>query len=83
VSSMSGNPKADDRLYFEREKLITKLQQLKSDIGVWENNIGFFKQTKSSEDTLADFNTKIEEARSRIILLEKKIKVIERWEDQQ
>jgi hypothetical protein len=83
VSSMSGNPKADNKLHFEREKLLTRLQQSKSDIGVWENNIGFFKQTKTSEDTLADFKTKIEEARSRIVLLEKKIRIIDKWEDEQ
>lgn len=81
VESLAGNPKTENKLHFEREKLMSKLQQLRSDISVWENNIGFFKQTKSSESTIADFNEKIEDARSRIELLEKKIKTIDEVED--
>jgi len=81
ITSYSGNPKSENKAHFEREKLATKLQQLKSDISVWENNIGFFKQTKSSENTLAEFNEKIADARLRIQNLEKKIRIIDNWED--
>lgn len=79
--NLTDNPKAENKLHFERDKLITKLQQLRNEIGIWENNIGFFKQTKSSEDTITEFHEKIEEAKTRIDTLENKIKIIDEIDD--
>lgn len=76
------SPKADTKLNYEREKLHNKLQQLKNDISVWENNIGFIKQTESSEDTISGYQEKLDDARSRIELLEKKIKLLDRLESE-
>ncbi|MEX0987859.1 MAG: DUF349 domain-containing protein [Bacteroidales bacterium] len=81
IASILSNPRANNKLNFERDKLINKLQQLRNDIGVWENNIGFFKQTESAEDTISEFSDKIEDARNRINLLERKIKIIDESED--
>ena len=44
VEGMTNSPRADIKLNFERDKLVNKLQQLRNDMGVWENNIGFFKK---------------------------------------
>lgn len=77
INSLIKNPRGDNKLQYERDKMMTKLQQLKNDIGIWENNIGFFKQTKNAEATLTDFNEKIEDAKSRIKMLEEKIKIID------
>jgi hypothetical protein len=81
VSSIMQGPRGENKLMFEREKLMTKLQQLKNDMGVWENNIGFFKQTSSAEGTISEFTEKIEDAQFRIDLMEKKIRIIDEFED--
>jgi len=81
VRSLLQSPRAEMKINFERDKLVNKLQQLKSDIGVWENNIGFFKQSESSEDTIQGFNEKIEDARRRIHILEEKLRVLDDMEN--
>ena len=75
-------PRADMKLSFERDKLLNKLQQLRNDIGVWENNVGFFKQSKSSDDTIQGFHDKIESARTRIAVLEEKIRILDHMENE-
>jgi predicted RNase H-like nuclease (RuvC/YqgF family) len=82
MASLINTPKSENKLRFERDKLMNKLQQLKNDIAVWENNIGFFKQTESAEGTISDFNTKIEDAKERIENLESKIRIIDELDDE-
>jgi hypothetical protein len=67
----------ETKIRFEREKYMIKLQQLKTDIGVWENNIGFFANTSSAEAMVKDFGIKIKEAKDTIRLLEEKITIID------
>ncbi len=69
------------KLNFERDKLVNKLQQLRSDISVWENNIGFFKLSESSEGTLQGFHEKINSAHERIKSLEMKIRILDDMEN--
>ena len=80
ITTMLNSSKSDNKLRFERDKVMNKLTQLKNDIGVWENNIGFFKQTESAEGTISDFHEKIEDAHSRIELMENKIRIIDEYD---
>jgi hypothetical protein len=82
IEGMLNAPRADMKLNFERDKLVNKLQQLRSDMGVWENNIGFFKQSDSSEDTILGFQEKIDAAHERIRVLEKKIRLLDNMENE-
>lgn len=82
ISGMIQSPRTEMKLNFERDKLLNKLQQLRSDIGLWENNIGFFKQSDSSEETIQGLHEKIESARERILLLEKKIRILDDMENE-
>ncbi|MCF8379986.1 MAG: DUF349 domain-containing protein [Bacteroidales bacterium] len=70
-------PRSDNKLRFEREKMMTRLQQLKSDISVWENNIGFFANTKKADIMVREFQKKIQDAHDQIKLLENKISVLD------
>lgn len=70
-------PNQESKIRFERDKYMAKLQQLKTDIGVWENNIGFFANSSKAESMLKDFAVKIAEAREAIHLLEEKITIID------
>jgi hypothetical protein len=81
VDNIKQKPRSDIKLRFEREKLMNKLQQLKSDIGVWENNIGFFANSENADSMVKDFEKKIESAREKIKLLEDKIIFIDELEN--
>ena len=71
----------DDMMSQERHKLMNKLKQLESDIIVWENNIGFFAKSKSSDSVVKDFQHKIENGKRNVKLLQEKIKMLNKLED--
>lgn len=71
-------PRSGQKLSFERDKFITKLQQMKNDISVWENNIGFFANTENAEEMKREFEKKIELAKEKAKLLEEKIDMIDK-----
>ena len=77
IASMADAPRSEMKINFERDKLINKLQQLRNDMSVWENNIGFFKQSDSSEETIHGFQEKIDASHERIKVLEKKIRILD------
>lgn len=77
VNNILQKPKSDLKLNQEREKFIIRLQQLKSDIVLWENNIGFFAKTKNAQSMIDEVNNKIENARQTIQLLESKIEMLD------
>jgi hypothetical protein len=81
ITTILNSSRGDNKLRFERDKLMNKLTQLKNDIGVYENNIGFFKQTESAEGTISDFQEKIDESHSRIELLENKLRIIDEYDE--
>ena len=82
IAGMVNAPRGDMKLNFERDKLVNKLQQLRNDMNLWENNIGFFKQSDSSEETIQGFQEKIDAARERIEVLEKKIRILDDMENE-
>ncbi len=68
---------SDDRLYSERRKLSQQLKDLESEIGTFENNIGFLSNSKSSEKLVKEYSTRIEKAKAQCLLLKKKIRMID------
>jgi hypothetical protein len=81
IAGMADAPRSEMKINFERDKLINKLQQLRNDMGVWENNIGFFKQSDSSEETIQGFQEKIDAAHERIRVMEQKIRILDDMEN--
>jgi hypothetical protein len=69
--------KGNQKIRVEREKLISKLKQMESDIVLWENNIGFFAKSKNAEAMINDVQRKIDEAKEKIITLEERIRMID------
>jgi hypothetical protein len=82
IEGITSAPRGEMKLNFERDKLVNKLQQLRNDMSVWENNIGFFKQSDSSEETIHGYQEKIDEAHRRIEVLEKKIRILDDMENE-
>jgi hypothetical protein len=70
-------PNGMQRIRQEREKYITRLKQLESDIVLWENNIGFFARSRNAESVIRDVESKIENTRKDIDLLNRKISIID------
>ena len=62
----------------ERERLYGKVRQLEQEIGLLENNIGFFAKSKNAESLIADVKAKIERAREDMAAAIEKVKLIDR-----
>lgn len=77
VDNLAQSPQNKSRLRNEREKLVTRLKQLESDIVLWENNIGFFAKSKNSESMIANVRKQIDQGKEQIKILKDKIKIID------
>ncbi|MCO5261438.1 MAG: DUF349 domain-containing protein [Lentimicrobium sp.] len=60
----------------ERNFVQGKIQQLQEDIKLWENNIGFFANSKTANLLKQEFEKKIEKAREELQMLETKLKML-------
>ncbi|HEX5002912.1 MAG TPA: DUF349 domain-containing protein [Bacteroidia bacterium] len=54
------------KIDYERRSLLSKVAELKNDVQVWENNIGFFARSKNAEALKKEFEEKISVARKEI-----------------
>lgn len=77
IDTIHGNPRMENKIRFERDKLFNQLKQLENDIVLWENNIGFFAKSKNAEQLIKDVERKIEKARADLKLIEEKIRMID------
>ena len=77
VESIASKPNADRRLNMERDKCYNKLKQLESDITTWENNIGFFSNSKNAESLISDVENKINSAKQKMEVLQEKINILD------
>ncbi len=76
IEHLRDEPDSGDKLRRERNTLATKLQKLKEEIMLLENNIGFFSNSKQADIMRAEYEKKIEKAKSEVKLLEAKLKVL-------
>ena len=72
------NKGGNKALRSEREKLFNQIRQLEADITLWENNMGFFAKSKNAEPLIAEVKKKIERAKEEVVILEEKIKLIDK-----
>ena len=71
------DPNAGDRVRKEGSKLQMRIQKLREEIAVLENNIGFFSNSKNSELMRAEYEKKINQAKEDLKVLEEKLKITE------
>lgn len=74
--SMKDQPEAGKIISRERLFLQNKMAKLQEDIKIWENNIGFFANSKNSNMYKAEFEKKIEKAKEELKSIEEKIKIL-------
>ncbi|MEN8121141.1 MAG: DUF349 domain-containing protein [Bacteroidota bacterium] len=76
LENLKSSPKARGRIRSEREKLIARLDKLKSEIVLWENNIGFFAKSKNADSMINEFTEKIEKAKATVKILKEQLYMI-------
>ncbi len=76
--NLKDNPNANRILYNERNFLAQKRKKLEDEINLLENNMGFFAQSKKADLLKLELSKKIEKARGEVILINEKIKFLER-----
>lgn len=76
INNILNNPNADQLIDKEKRFLVNKLAQLKEDIVLWENNLGFFSNSKNAEIITAEFRKKIDSAKAQVKELEYKVRMM-------
>jgi hypothetical protein len=76
IASSSSSSGKNRQISREREKLNQQLKQLKSDIQLWENNIGFFARSKNAEKLVQDVKNNIEKARLDLAVVIQKLDLL-------
>ena len=82
MGNISGTSRGTNKMRFEREKYVSKLKQLESDLILLNNNIGFFANTKNAESLIDDVNKKITDTEEKIEFLKEKINIIDAMDDE-
>jgi len=72
--------KSDDisGLKKERYAIQKNMEKLREDVLLWENNMGFFRNSKNADVLKLEFEKKIQKAKAEIILLREKLKMIDK-----
>ena len=81
VAGNTSSGKGQNKNRFEREKYMTKLKQMESDLALLDNNIGFFANTKNAEALIGDVNQKILNTKEKIEFLKEKIRIMDAMDD--
>lgn len=68
---------SDRTIRNERDKLSSKIEYIKSDIALWENNIGFFTKSKNAQSMIDEVNLKITRAKKDIETLKNQISILD------
>jgi hypothetical protein len=74
--NVKDQPDAGRIINRERSGLQTKIDSLKEEILLWENNIGFFARSKQANLLKAEFEAKIANAKEELASLEAKSKIL-------
>lgn len=77
LENMKDDPEGGDKIRRERITLQNKIQKLREEIAVLENNIGFFSNSKNSELMRSEYEKKINKAKNDLKVLEAKLKMAE------
>jgi hypothetical protein len=75
---IKNSPGTDRLAAKEISKIQSKIEKLKDDIKVWENNIGFFASSKESEAMINNIKEKIETAKDQVKKYKKNIDELEK-----
>ena len=67
----------------EKQELLDKIEKLRADLKLWENNLGFLASSKQADLLKAEFEKKMQGARQQIALLEAKLRILNEKDEEQ
>ncbi len=73
VEAIKEEPNAKRNLSRERNFLTNRINKLKEDIQLWENNVGFLADSKKADLLKMEFNKKIDKAKQDLKIMEAKL----------
>ncbi len=76
IENLQNSPEAGRAISKERIQLEGRINMLRNDIKLWENNIGFLSNSKKANLLKEEFENKINEAKQELALMEAKLKMI-------
>jgi hypothetical protein len=76
LDTFKNAPHSKEKISDEKKNLMHKLSQLKNDVTVWENNLGFFAKSKNAEGIKQEFEEKILKAKEEISRLKDQLQMI-------
>ena len=65
----------------ERQELTERIEKLRNDLALWENNLGFLASSKQADLLKAEFEKKMQGARQQIALLQAKLRILKETEE--
>ena len=66
----------------ERHELQEKMEKLRNDLNLWENNLGFLASSKQADLLKQEFEKKMQSARGQLALLQAKLRILNETEKQ-
>lgn len=76
IESIKAGSNGSKQLSKEKSFITGKINKLKEDISLWENNIGFLAHSKQADLLKSEFEKKIESAKQEVAFLEAKLKML-------
>lgn len=76
IEMLKAAPDSNRRISQELFNVENKIKKIKEDVALWENNIGFFSNSKQSELLKEEFQGKIDKAKKEIGTLKTKLKIL-------
>ena len=64
----------------ERQELHDKIEKLRNDLNLWENNLGFLASSKQADLLKQEFEKKMQGARQQLALLQAKLRILNETE---
>ncbi|MBI9037461.1 MAG: DUF349 domain-containing protein [Bacteroidales bacterium] len=77
--TIKSSPDANRLIYQERNFISNKIDKLREEINLWENNIGFLANSKKASLLKEEFKKKIEKAKKDLLVLEEKFKIVKEY----
>ena len=67
----------------EKQELHEKIEKLRSDLSLWENNLGFLASSKQADLLKQEFEKKMQNARQQIALMQAKLRILNEAEKEE
>ena len=76
VERLKASPDSQQQLYKKEQGLRREINELENDIATLQTNLDFFARSKNADQLRAEYQGRIDEAKTRIVGLKKQLKVV-------